>query len=291
MADDPGTPDDEPVGFELARMRRARGLTGAVLAGMVSFSQPKISRIERGKGAVEPADVGILARALGATEDEAARLMERAERSHDRMTDWRPTSLSLDSRQATLADWELAADVIREFQPAAVPGLLQSSGYAEAMLTGVQRLVVGVSEPEPIVLAAVAERIRRQRLLADLSKSFRFVITETALRNEICAPAEMLAQVSRLRTIAARQSNVTIGIIPDGTRLDLAPMHGFSMLDETMVILDVFNTGILTRGRQDIAGYRRVFDVFEAHAVPAEPLLDQAEAYFLDRIQAARSSR
>jgi transcriptional regulator with XRE-family HTH domain len=287
VPNDPGGLDDEPVGAALAQMRRARGLTGAALAGLVGMSQPKISRIERGKGAVDPADVAVLARALGASEDEATILVERAERSHDQMTDWRPTSISLAARQATVSDWEHAAEVIRVFEPAIVPGLLQTSGYAEAILNGIQRLIVSDPEPEPVVLAAVAERIRRQQLLANADKSFRFVIAESALRYEICAPAEMLVQVSRLREYAARP-NVELGIIPDGIRLELAPIHGFTMLDDSMLIVDVFNTGILTRGRKDVESYRRVFDVFEGHAVPPEPLLDKYEAYYIDRLRARR---
>lgn len=286
MLDLPGTPEDEPVGATLARMRRARGLTGAALAAAVGMSQPKISRIEHSKGIPDPADIGIIARALGAGQREAARLMERAEHSRDRMTDWRPTSTDLASRQTTMGDWEASATVNREFQPAVVPGLLQSSGYAEAILMGVQRLILDATDPEAVVLAAVAERVSRQQLLADPGRSFRFLITETVLRNEICAPAEMLVQINRMRDVAARQANVSIGVIPDGVPLELPPMHGFVMHDESMVILDVFNTGILTRGRKDIESYSRVFDLFEAHAVSPEELLDKYEAYYIDRLRA-----
>lgn len=288
MSNDPGFPDDEPVGATLARMRRARGLTGAALAALVGMSQPKISRIEHSKGLPDPADIGIVARALGAGPREVARLMERAEHSRDGMTDWRPTSTDLASRQTTMGDWEGSARVIREFQPAVVPGLLQSSGYAEAILTGVQGVILDAADPEPVVLAAVAERVSRQQLLADSGKSFCFLITESVLRNEICAPAEMLAQINRMRDVAARQSNVEIGVVPDGVPLELPPMHGFAMLDESMVILDIFNTGILTRSRKDIESYRRVFDVFETHAVAPGDFLDKYEAYYIDRLRARR---
>jgi transcriptional regulator with XRE-family HTH domain len=252
MPADQGIPDDEPVGVTLARMRHARGLTGAALAALVGMSQPKISRIERGKGLVEPDDIGILARALGAGQRDAASLMQRAEQSHDRLTDWRSNSNNLASGQAAVAGWERSATTLREFQPALVPGLLQTSGYAEA-------------------------------------KSFGFLITESVLRNEICAPAEMLAQINRIRDTLARQSNVSLGIIPDGIRLELPPMHGFALLDDSMVFLDVFNTGALTRGRKDIASYGRVFEIFERHAGPPGPLLDRYEAYYIDRLRTRRS--
>lgn len=291
MSAETGTPDDdeEPVGTSLAKMRRARGLTGAALAALVGMSQPKISRIERGKGLAEPADIAALARALGADDDQVALLMEHAERSHDRMTDWRPTSTNLATRQTTMGDWESAAAVMREFEPAAVPGLLQSSGYARAILEGVQRFIVGAPEAEPVVLAAVAERMRRQQMIADATKSFHFILAEAALRNEVCAPAEMLAQINRLGEIAARQANISIGILPDGVRLEIPPVHGFVILDESMVVIDLYNTGILTRGRRDVESYRRVFDLFDANAVRPEEFLEKYESYHLDRLRARRS--
>lgn len=288
MSDDSGIPE-EPVGVTLARLRRARGLTGAALAALVGMSQPKISRIERGKGLAEPADIGILARALGADQHDVARLMERAERSHDRMTDWRATSNNLALRQTTVSDWEKAATVLSEFQPAVVPGLLQSSGYAAAVLDGFQHLILGDAGAEPAVLAAVAERVRRQQILVDAGKSFAFVITESVLRNEICAPAEMLAQLSRIREVSARP-NVSVGVVPDGVRFPLPPMHGFVLFDDSMVILDAFNTGILSRGGKDVATYRRVFEIFEQLAVPPEPFLDRYETHFLQRFRSDRSS-
>ncbi|MFI6076282.1 helix-turn-helix domain-containing protein [Actinoplanes sp. NPDC051343] len=281
------TGTDEPVGTALARMRRARMLTGAALAARVGMSQPKISRIERGKGTVDPADVRKLARALGASRDETRRLVERAELSYERLTDWRPGSASLASRQTTVGDWERAAEVIREFQPVAVPGLLQSSGYAEAVLNGIQQLIMDDPEPTPVVLAAVAERVRRQQLLGDRRKSFRFVVTESALRNEVCDPAEMLAQMGRLREATARP-NVDIGVIPDGVPLALAPMHGFMVVDDSLLIVDVFNTGLLSRSRTDIASYRRIFDIFAGQAGPPESLLDKYESYYIDRLRARR---
>jgi transcriptional regulator with XRE-family HTH domain len=288
VSNDPGVSDDESVGATLARMRRERGLTGAQLAALVDMSQPKISRIERGRGFADPVDIGAVARALGADESVVAALMDRAGRSHDEMTDWRVTADNLASRQTTVAAWESAATVIREFQPALVPGLLQSSGYAQATLSGFQRLALEGTASELAVLTAVAERLRRQQSLADAGKSFFFVITEQVLRNEICAPSDMLAQIERIRETAARRSNVQLGIIPDGARLELPPLHGFFVLDDAMVILDILNTGILTRGHKDVATYIRAFEMFEAQAVAPGELLDKYEAHYISRLQARR---
>jgi transcriptional regulator with XRE-family HTH domain len=286
----PGAPadPDETVGAALSRMRHDRRLTGAELAETVGMSQPKISRIERGKGAPDPEDVGKLARALGADEGQAQALMERAEQSHNTMTDWRPTSVGLAGRQERMKDWEAAAEVVRDFQPALLTGLLQTSGYARASLLSFQRLAQLNTEAlaETAVLAAVTARIRRQEILADRSKSFRFVITEAVLRNQICPPAEMLAQIGHLREISARHANVVIGIIPDGTAVDIPPLHGFVLLDDKLIVIDAYNTGLTSRGRADVETYLRVFDEFEHHATTAiEPILDTYQARYLERLR------
>lgn len=293
MAAAAGTPavPDEPVGAVLARLRRARGLTGAALADLVGMSQPKISRIERGQGTPEPRDVGEIARALGATEPEARALMERAERAHGRMTDWRPTSDSIAARQDSLVGWEAAATVTREFQPAVIPGLLQSGGYAKAII----RIFQGLYETGPVeqneaaVLSALTGRIRRQEVLANQSRTFKFVLAESVLREPFCSPAEMLVQVGRLREISVRHPNVDIRIIPDGTPMTIPAMHGFVLLDDGLVLIEAYQAGLYSRGSRDLDIYRRIFDAYEEQAIPIEPFLERYEEIYLERLQAGRS--
>lgn len=289
MSTSVGTPTepDEPVGTALARMRHAHGLTGAQLADLVGMSQPKISRIERGVGTPDPKDIGAIARALGADEGLVRELLERADESHDRMTDWRPTSVSLAGRQDRMADWESTATVVREFQPAIMAGLLQTSGYARAALLAFQRLAQLDDDEltETAVLAAVSARIRRQVVLADRSKSFRFVLSEAVLKNRICPPVEMLAQIGHLREIALRHANVVIRAIPDGTPVDIPPLHGFVLHDDKLIVIDAYNTGLISRGRRDVESYRRVYDEFEAHATDIAPLLEKYETLYLEQLR------
>lgn len=267
-------------------MRRAQRLTGAQLAELVGMSQPKISRIERGRGLPDPEDIATIARALGADETLVRSLMERAEQSHDRMTDWRPTSATLASRQENVADWEAATRTVRDFQPAVLPGLAQTGEYARAAMLSFQRLVRTSAEDnlEMAMAAAVTERTRRQEILADRAKSFHFIITEAVLRNGICPPTEMLGQVERLRTLSARP-NITIGVIPDGAPVEIPPLHGFTLLDDNMVIIDVYNTGLTSRGRNDVDRYRQVFDLFLTSAIDdLAPLLDKYQRYYADQL-------
>ncbi|MEV4703938.1 helix-turn-helix transcriptional regulator [Actinoplanes sp. NPDC049316] len=290
MPSDLGTPDEEeePVGAVLARMRRAQRLTGAELAARVGMSQPKISRIERGRGLPEPQDIGILARALGADEDQAQALMGRAERLHDRMTDWRSTLMGYAGQQRTVADWESSATAVRVFEPVLVPGPLQTSGYARAVLQAFQRVapLTAEEQTEPALLAAVSARLKRQEVLADSSKSFQFILGEAVLKRRTYPQVEILAQINHIREVAARNANVSIAIVPDGAPTGLPLLHGFTIFDDKLVVVDLYNTGLISRSPKDVGSYRRVFDTLAEHATNIEPSLDRYQALYIKSLQA-----
>jgi transcriptional regulator with XRE-family HTH domain len=285
----PGTSDhdDEPVGAVLKRMRQDKRMSGQKIAAIVHISQSTVSRIERGLGSTDPDDVRKIAQALGATDLVVRDLMERAERSHDRMTDWRPTTAALANRQKSMAGWESEADAIYDFQPALLPGLLQTSGYATATLQLFQGLAQLPTEEltQAAVLAAVTSRVHRQEVLANRAKSFSFVITEAVLKNPICPPAQMLAQIQHLRDVATGYPNVAVVAIPDGTAVAVPPLHGFTLFDDHMVEIDIYNTGLISRGRKDVETYRQIFGLFLDAAEDIEPMLEQHEALYLDRLR------
>jgi transcriptional regulator with XRE-family HTH domain len=293
MSSTSGTPSgaDEPLGSILAAMRRARKLTGGQLAKMVGMSQPKISRLENGVGLPDPEDVGRIARALGAEEDQARRLMELAERSRNRMTDWRLLPTALVSKQRGVAQWEADARTLRLFEPAAIHGLLQTSDYARTILSTFQELILldADASSSAAVAEAVSERMRRQEILADHNKTFHFVMAEAALSNRICPPEEMPAQILRLREVT-RQENVSISIIPADTRWRVPPFHGFVLFDESKVSVDLFNTGITSEGKADARIYRQVFDWLEQQAdANIDQFLDKYLRQYLDLSQPRKS--
>jgi transcriptional regulator with XRE-family HTH domain len=268
---------DEPVGVVIARMRRDKGLTGAELGRLAKMSQPKISRIETGRGLPDPRDIGRLARALGAEEEVAQLLVAQAEAAQNRMSGWRPHPvIGLAGTQRDVGESEVLVGTLRAFEPTVVPGLLQTSEYARAILSAFQKLVPDLADnSDSAILEAVSARMRRQEILSDGSKSFRFVMTESVLVNQFCPPDDMLGQIRRLREVRARYDNVSIRIIPRQSTPAIPPMHGFELFDDRSVIAEVFNTGLSSRSRVDAHLYRRVFELFEAGSTgDIDPILD-----------------
>nr|WP_221378810.1 helix-turn-helix transcriptional regulator [Actinoplanes polyasparticus] len=289
MAATSGAPrgDAEPVGVVLSRMRRAKRLTGARLAAMVGMSQPKISRIERGKGLLDPEDVGAIARALGADESLTRDLMDRAERSQDRMTDWRPASVGLAAQQKTLQDWEFAATSIRAFEPALIPGPLQTSGYAKLVLQTMRRIAPMTASDltESGLLAAVTARVSRQEVLGDPSKTFQFVLGEATLKRRLFPPLEMMAQIAHLREVVTQTENLRVTVIPDEALIQVPLLHGFFLYDDDLVIVDLYNTGLISRSQKDVESYRRIFDALEKQSTDVVPLLDEYEENYFRLLQ------
>jgi hypothetical protein len=125
------------------------------------------------------------------------------------------------------------------------------------------------------------------RTLTDVPAQVRWsvsagCITETVLNNRLGRPEDMPAQIHRLSELA-KQENVTLRIIPSGAELPIPPYHGFELLDDRCVIVDVFNTLLTTQGQADTALYRLVFDRLEASATDEiQPILDRYLDVYLD---------
>jgi transcriptional regulator with XRE-family HTH domain len=290
-----GSPEDEdasvPVGQALATLRRAKGLTGSQLGQLAGMSQTKISRIETGVQAPDPSDVERLARALDARPDMVRRLVDQVESRNNQMTDWRLTmSGGLVSKgQKEIAAIEGSTTVLRLFNPIVFSGLLQTAEYARAVFDAVVRATAeqdGADGPKAVPVA-VSARIQRQENLADPTKNFRFVLTEAVLQHLVCHPADMVAQIHRVRQLAT-EDNVSVGLIPATTQLAYLPPHSFAIYDERVVLVDLINTFVVSRGRSDLRLYRKVFDALEAQIThDVNPILDRYLERYLDLMRAS----
>ena len=294
-ADRPGFAPRDPLetarllGASLARLRRQKGLTGQQLGRLAGMSQAKISKIEN--GAVEPsaADVERLARALEAPDEVVDDLVDHANTLHNQFTDFRLTVRRLTALQQDIARDEERATRIAVFQLAAVPGLLQTTEYARAMLSEAAT-VLGGTQPgpqQPTTPSAVTMRIQRQEVLYDRAKRFDFVILETVLARAVGGPAGMLAQLERIRAVN-RQENVQVAILPQGADLDLIPEHGFHLFDNRLVIIDLMSTVVVSRGQEDLKVYRMAFDHFRSRSTTdVDPILDRYALHYADLARSA----
>ena len=105
---------------------------------------------------------------------------------------------------------------------------------------------------------AVRERVRRQEVLYDPSRTVEILVAEAALRNPICPPEVMRGQLDRLANLSGL-GHVRPGIIPLDTQLPTITLHGYTTLDDTVTI-EVNHTDVIATDPDDITLYRSVTD-------------------------------
>lgn len=283
MTDSPDSADRpaEPVGAILARWRKRRRLTGQALGEQVGMSQAKISRLETGAVAAEPNDVRRLAEALGVPPTEIDRIVDLAEHADNQLTEWTAAGVDLAAFQRQIGQIEAAAKQMRVFQPAVVPGLMQTSEYARAIMSDLTEAEARLAESPVALSEAVNARMQRNHILLLPDRRFFFLITEQVLRNRVCRPAEMIGQIDRMREIAT-YPNVELAVVPEEVQLPIAPYHGFNIADERWVSVDLFNTSLKSSGRKTVRTYRSVFDTLEQVATTdIDGILDRYQAEYV----------
>jgi transcriptional regulator with XRE-family HTH domain len=257
---------NQPGGLaeRLQRLRRAAGLTGDRLAALNNWPRSKVPKIENGRQMPTDADIRAWAKACGRSDaiPELLGMLSDAQAVHRQ---WRH---QLRGGQAALqAEFDAvvrSAKRVRNFEVLLIPGLLQTPEYARYRALEAVRLHGTRAED---VEATVAERMRRQEVLYDAGKTFEFVITEAAFRLLLCPRPVMLSQLDRL-LVASTLGNVTLGIVPAGTELPVAPMVGFLTLDD-MTIVETFTSADTIPGRES-AAYERIFGELLAEAVTGD---------------------
>ncbi|UED86153.1 helix-turn-helix domain-containing protein [Streptomyces profundus] len=197
------------LGARLRRMREAAGRSMAEAASALRISSVAMRRLESGHLMLEPAQIAPLLAAYGRAEaaDEIQDEVARArcpgwwERYREVLPDWLADYLALEEH----------AQIIRLYAPSTVPELLQSPGYAKALLR--------IQHPDDgarLINRRLELLIGRQAALrrtAGRPPSVWALVEEATLRRQVGGPAVMRDQIEHLRGLAA-ESGFTISVMP-----------------------------------------------------------------------------
>ncbi|MBC3985716.1 helix-turn-helix domain-containing protein [Streptomyces sp. AC536] len=170
------------IGRALRDLRAASGKQAKAVARSAVMSPSKLSKIENGVLAPSLIDVERILSALEVSEEVKARLAEVARQAATEATAWRIyRRTGVHKHQNEIRAIEAQTTLMRLFQPACVPGLLQTPEYARAVL-GRHGYTDGVLEK------MMGARVLRQEVLFATGRTFRFVITESV--GPLVAPPE-----------------------------------------------------------------------------------------------------
>lgn len=238
-------------------MREDAGLTGAALAAQLGWPGSKVSKIEHGRQTPAVDDVRAWVAATSGDEGALADLVADLRVLRMEYRTWaRLLRRGTAARQRAVVPLDAATSTLRAFEPAVVPGLLQTADYARHVLAGV---VAFRGLPEDIH-AGVAARIDRQSVLYDASKQFKFLVTEAALRYLVCPPQVLRGQLDRLLAVIGLD-NVELAVLGFDTLLPYPAVHGFWLYDDRLVLVDTISAELVLRDVDDVTLYRRAFDL------------------------------
>ncbi len=255
------------LGVRLARLREARGLTGAQVAQQTGFTPSALSRLERGKNRyVTPGDVRLLLDLYDGDQkvrEECLDLVASA-----RVTPyWAPHRRALGELEEYVA-LETEAQQIRYWHPLLIPGLFQTEAYAHAVISADWF----DHEPSLVRLKARARLARQWIVRCDDPVHVHAVIAEGVLRQHVGGPVVMREQLDRLVEEAARP-NVTVQVLPREVGAHPGMAGGFVLLSMPWLgealFIEAGGGGVLDRGPR-VREYGRLLSRLQALALPGE---------------------
>jgi transcriptional regulator with XRE-family HTH domain len=253
--------DRQDLASALHGLRKASGLSGERLARRCGMSQSKVSRIETGRLLPSVVDVEQILTALAVDQTTRVELLALAKVANAEYHDVRASvRRGLHHRQREIAALESGAAEVRHFLPTLITGLLQVPEYMRAAISTPVESVAGD------VRKALALKLERQAILHDSSKTFHFLLTESATRWQLCPPSIMAVQLDHLISIS-RLPNVHIGVLPLSAHVPDGAYHTFVVYDRRLVTIELFTGRLVLRDPRDIDHYRALFAFFGHNAL------------------------
>lgn len=258
------------LGARLRAVREAAGLSGSQLASALGpgWRQPKVSRIETGVQLPTEDEVRAWATAIRA--DPAPLLALRSKASAEYGT-WRERTLGAGS--ATAFQDELRAlegsctTLLAEYQPALVPGLLQTAAFIREMAEGDEVLdEIGIT-PETIG-SLIAGKLRRQAILYEGGRLIVHILGEAALRTRIrnVSIETMRNQLMHLAGAALIPGH-ELGIVPFSVASPVAPGSGFILYDSDLAVVETLGGRLQVTDPELVAKYARALELLRQAAV------------------------
>ncbi|MFF1702618.1 helix-turn-helix domain-containing protein [Streptomyces sp. NPDC058252] len=253
----------ERVAQRLRELRADAGITGTELAARCGWTHPKTSRIENARTPPTPEDIRLWCRACGAA-DQAPDILAQSRDAESQYVEWRrKVRAGLKRLQDSYVQLYRSTDLFRVYSPTLVPGLLQTEGYARALLSANARLLDLPDDAE----AAAAARLDRSQIIHEPGRRFVMLIEEGVLRHQLGDGDAMAAQLGHLLTAGALPS-VSLGIIPSATpQRVLWPQELFHMYDDTLVSVELLSARVRVTQPSEIALYLKAFEELRSMAV------------------------
>ncbi|WP_406690553.1 Scr1 family TA system antitoxin-like transcriptional regulator [Saccharopolyspora sp. ID03-671] len=265
------------LGARLRELRQDRGWSLRAFAQHLGYSHHvSLQNWETGKRSPDTDTVNRILGALGVNGTEADEVLQLARETG--APQWLAVRLGDRARQLeALLKFESEATRIVDVSPLLVPGLLQTSGYARALMTE-----VGVADHE--IESRVRMRWGRREVIDREKRPAELVtfIGEAALRSSIGGTAVMAEQLQHLIN-SARREHITVRVIPSCVGWHPALEGAFLLLESDasyskIVHIENRRAGLFFHEPDDVAAYTDAVDRMSREEVAMSP---EASAEFI----------
>ncbi|GAA4531081.1 helix-turn-helix domain-containing protein [Amycolatopsis samaneae] len=261
----------------LATQRERAGKSMDDVAEALAVTSVSVSRYESGASRPQRLALQVLTPFFGLSREVAAEGLALWEDAGERLTRIRlPGAATKEYRALLRAESE--AVTLRTVQPLAVPGLLQTPAYAEAVMKAGRRF----QDPDARITQYVAARMKRQkRLEGEDPLKLHVLLDDGVIHRVIGGPATMIEQLQHLLTVSERD-NVTVQIVPQSAGAYGTMTGSFSVLsfprpeDVPCVYLDHAAGGEWIDNGSDVKRYEETFGDVATEAAWSEE--ESAEA-------------
>ncbi|MFF8870938.1 helix-turn-helix domain-containing protein [Streptomyces massasporeus] len=246
---DPGASPLDYYGFELRRHREAAGLTQKQLGDILNYTGSLVGQIETARKIPTPEFSERADAALG-TDGMFSRLVELVLRS--RLPAW----------FQQVAELEMRATEVCSFQTHMVLGLLQTPGYAGAVLGALDR-----TDLED----RTAVRLARRRVFERAEPPvFWAVLSEAALYLQIGGPDVMREQLAHLLSFQGNP-RINIQVLPLSVGAHAGLTGSFDVYhfasDPTIVYTESYGSGLTTANPETVKNCSLRYDHLRAAAL------------------------
>lgn len=252
---------------ELARLREAAGLTIEQAAEAAGISMSHLSRVERAQVGIRLPAVKVLLSVYDADPETRAYLIGIAKDATQRGW-WHKYAGWIPLHYATFIGFEAEADQMWNYEPMAVPGLLQTEAYARAMFhAGASRLT------DEEIAKRVEVRLQRQEILRRSEPPrFWFILDEAVVRRQVGGPGVHADQLDHLVEVA-KLPHVDIQVLPftlgahAGAPGSLVVLQFSEPTDPPVVYLETMVGDLYPEGEDEVEGAILAFDRLRATAL------------------------
>jgi Domain of unknown function (DUF5753)/Helix-turn-helix domain len=247
----------------MRELRLDARLSARALSAEAGWHEAKTSRIESAKQAPSEDDIRTWCGVCGAPK-QVIDLIAASRAADSAYVEWRRLNRSgMKHLQENKRPLYERTTLFKVYCSTLVPGLVQTPGYAAALLSSISTFRETPNDVED----AVAARLSRNHVLNSSSKRFVMVIEEAVLRYGVGDAETMLAQLGHLMTVTAL-GNVRLGIIPQSAlQRPMWTVESFNVFDDATVHVELLSAQVTVTVPGEIVVYLRAFDQLARLAV------------------------